>query len=177
MTKFNEDTRVKIPSILHLCRLGYEYLSLKGAKWDLDTNIFTDIFKKSIIRINPDFDEDQTERLLQDTSLLLDNEDLGKAFYEKLISNSGVKLIDFEHIFTQKYDFSVVLKYDEIKQKNYSLSAGQYFDVKIEYVDITHDEFEAKMKGFEDNLSNLFAEGKTLETEIQNNLKGLGYES
>ena len=57
---------------------------------------FTDIFKKSIIRINPDFDEDQAERLLQDTSLLLDNEDLGKAFYEKLISNSGIKLIDFE---------------------------------------------------------------------------------
>jgi len=43
-------------------------------------------------------------------------------------------------------------------------------------LNITHDEFEAKMKGFEDNLNKLFAEGKTLETEIQNNLKGLGYE-
>ena len=73
-------------------------------------------------------------------------------------------------------DFSVVVKYDEIKQKNYSLSAGQYFEVKIEYVDITHQEFEAKMKGFEDNLNKLFAEGKTLETEIQNNLKSLNYE-
>jgi len=70
-------------------------------------------------------------------------------------------------------DFSVVVKYDEIKQKNYSLSAGQYFEIKIEYVDITQDEFDTKMKGFEDNLSNLFAEGKTLETEIQSNLKRL----
>ncbi len=73
-------------------------------------------------------------------------------------------------------DFSVVVKYNEIKQKNYSLSAGQYFEVKIEYIDITHDEFEAKMKTFDDNLSNLFDKGKELETEIQNNLKGLGYE-
>ena len=73
-------------------------------------------------------------------------------------------------------DFSVVVSYDEIKQKNYSLSAGQYFEVKIEYVDITAEEFAAKMKGFEDNLNQLFAEGRALATEIQNNLKGLQYE-
>jgi type I restriction enzyme M protein len=69
-----------------------------------------------------------------------------------------------------------VVSYDEIKQKNYSLSAGQYFEVKIEYVDITAEEFETKMKGFEENLNNLFSESRTLETEIQNNLKGLRYE-
>ena len=73
-------------------------------------------------------------------------------------------------------DFSVVVSYDEIKQKNYSLSAGQYFEVKIEYVDITPDEFTEKMKGFEENLNKLFAESRTLETEIQNNLKGLGFD-
>ena len=73
-------------------------------------------------------------------------------------------------------DFSVVVTYDEIKQKNYSLSAGQYFEVKIDYVDITAEEFTAKMKGFEENLNKLFAESRTLETEIQNNLKGLRYE-
>src|SRR5690554_232387 len=81
--------------------------------------------------------------------------------------------------FTKKValeDFSVVVSYDEIKQKNYSLSAGQYFEVKIDYVDITAEEFTAKMKGFEENLNKLFAEGKELESEIQNNLKGLGYE-
>ncbi len=41
---FNEDTRVKIPAIITLTRLGYKYLSLKDAKWDEETNIFTDIF-------------------------------------------------------------------------------------------------------------------------------------
>jgi type I restriction enzyme R subunit len=111
MTKFNEDTRVKIPSILHLCRLGYEYLSLKDTKWDLDTNIFPDIFKKSIIKINPEFDEEQAERLLIDTSLLLDNEDLGKAFYEKLISNSGVKLIDFDNFDNNTFNVVTELTY------------------------------------------------------------------
>lgn len=73
-------------------------------------------------------------------------------------------------------DFSVVVTYDDIKAKNYSLSAGQYFEVKIEYTDITEEEFSTKMKHFESNLETLFAESKTLEKEIQNNLKGLKYE-
>ena len=74
-------------------------------------------------------------------------------------------------------DFSVVVSYDEIKAKNYSLSAGQYFEVKIEYTDISTAEFTTKMKTFESNLEELFAESKTLEKEIQNNLKGLKHES
>ena len=73
-------------------------------------------------------------------------------------------------------DFSVVVSYEEIKAKNYSLSAGQYFEVKIDYVDITNEEFTAKLKGFEDNLNDLFAESKVLESEIQHNLKSLKYE-
>ena len=73
-------------------------------------------------------------------------------------------------------DFSVVVSYDEITTKNYSLSAGQYFDVKIKYVDITHEEFEAKMKGFTNNLEGMFAESRELEGEIQKQLKGLRYE-
>lgn len=75
-----------------------------------------------------------------------------------------------------KEDFSVVVSYEEIKAKNYSFSAGQYFEVKIEYTDITPQEFENKMKSFENNLSELFKESKALENEIQNNLKGLRYE-
>ena len=75
-----------------------------------------------------------------------------------------------------KEDFSVVVSYDDIKAKNYSLSAGQYFEVKIEYTDLSPKEFEDKMKTFESNLSTLFSESKTLEMEIQNNLKGLRYE-
>ena len=84
--KFNEDSRVKIPTILHLIRLGYEYLSLKEASWDIETNIFPDLFNEAISRLNPDIEADGITRLLE---LSLDNEDLGKAFYEKLTDQSG----------------------------------------------------------------------------------------
>jgi len=67
-------------------------------------------------------------------------------------------------------DFSVVVSYDQIKEKNYSLSAGQYFEVKIEYVDITPEAFATKMEAFKSNLNNLFAESKELEAEIINNI-------
>ncbi|WP_139958574.1 HsdM family class I SAM-dependent methyltransferase [Flavicella sediminum] len=86
------------------------------------------------------------------------------------------QIIDIFNAKEAKEDFSVVVSYDDIKAKNYSLSAGQYFEVKIEYVDITLEEFSTKMKGFERNLEGLFAESKELEKEIQMNLKGLRYE-
>lgn len=73
-------------------------------------------------------------------------------------------------------DFSVVVGYDQIKEKNYSFSAGQYFDVKIEYIDVTPAEFSEKMKSFQSNLDNLFSESKELELEIQRQLKGIKYE-
>lgn len=73
-------------------------------------------------------------------------------------------------------DFTVVVSYEQIKEKNYSFSAGQYFDVKIEYTDITPEEFTTKMNGFKANLKNLFAESKDLETDIQKQLEGLTYE-
>ncbi|NBW29956.1 MAG: SAM-dependent DNA methyltransferase [Flavobacteriales bacterium] len=73
-------------------------------------------------------------------------------------------------------DFTVVVSYDQIKEKNYSFSAGQYFEVKIEYTDISPAEFEIKMGGFKTNLDSLFAESKTLEKEIQKQLNGMKYE-
>jgi len=111
--KFNEDSRVKIPSIIHLTRLGYTYLSLKDAIWDETTNIFTDIFKKRIAEINPGIEEEDIERILEDISISLDNEDLGKAFYEQLIDQSGIKLIDFSDF--NKNSFHVVT---ELSYKN-----------------------------------------------------------
>jgi type I restriction enzyme M protein len=73
-------------------------------------------------------------------------------------------------------DFTVVVSYEQIAEKNYSFSAGQYFDVKIEYTDITPKEFAQKMEGFKSNLESLFAESKKLEKEIQRQLGGLRYE-
>lgn len=85
------------------------------------------------------------------------------------------EIIDVFNTKKAKDDFSVVVSYNDIKVKNYSLSAGQYFDIKIEYTDITNEEFKAKVKGFESNLSSLFSESKTLEKEIKENLKSLNY--
>ena len=73
-------------------------------------------------------------------------------------------------------DFSVVVSYEQIAEKNYSFSAGQYFDVKIEYTDITPEEFAAKMKAFQTNLDSMFKESRELEREIQRHLKELNYE-
>lgn len=73
-------------------------------------------------------------------------------------------------------DFSVQVTYDEIKDKNYSLSAGQYFEVKIEFVELTPKEFENKMNSFKFNLEKLFSEGKSLEDEIKERLEELSYE-
>ena len=63
-------------------------------------------------------------------------------------------------------DFSVAVTYDEIKEKGYSLSAGQYFDIKIDYVDITEEEFNQRMANYKQTLSEKFAESHRFEEEI-----------
>lgn len=73
-------------------------------------------------------------------------------------------------------DFSVAVTYDEIKEKKYSLAAGQYFDVKIEYIPLTQEEFAAKMNGYTEELEKLFAEGDKLQKEIIAQLKKVKYE-
>lgn len=73
-------------------------------------------------------------------------------------------------------DFSVAVTYDEIIAKKYSLSAGQYFDVKIEYVDLTQDEFNAKMAEYTSKLTKYFTEGNKLQGEILEQLKKVKYE-
>ena len=73
-------------------------------------------------------------------------------------------------------DFSVKVTYDDIKNKNYSLSAGQYFEVKIEYMELSEAEFEEKMNTYKSNLEKYFAEGKNLEEKILEGLEELWYE-
>jgi type I restriction enzyme R subunit len=111
--KFNEDSRVKIPTIIHLTRLGYDYISLKNHSWDVSTNIFTDIFKSSVGKINPELSDHDLDRLIDKISLTLENEDLGKSFYEMLTSKTGVQLIDFENF--DNNDFKVVTELPCIK--------------------------------------------------------------
>ena len=85
MSKFNEDSRVKLPAILHLTQLGYTYLSLKDAVWDEETNIFTEIFKAAIQRINPELSEKDTERLYQEISLDLETFMLSQNLPTKMV--------------------------------------------------------------------------------------------
>lgn len=72
-------------------------------------------------------------------------------------------------------DFSVAVTYDEIKEKGYSLSAGQYFDIKIDYVDITEEEFNRRMAAYKQTLTEQFAESHRLEEEIMRQLDGLRF--
>lgn len=97
MSRQTEDTRVKIPTILHLMRLGYEYLSTKQYKDDFDgeCNILAPIFVQSLKRINTSLKDDDVTRLLTDIKLELKNNDLGQVFFERLQNQSGTKLIDF----------------------------------------------------------------------------------
>jgi type I restriction enzyme M protein len=113
--------------------------------------------------------------------VLIDASNLGKTVKDGknqktvLQPEEEQQIIDTFNDKVQVDDFSVVVSYDDIKAKNYSFSAGQYFDVKIEYVDITKDEFDAKMKSFSDNLESMFSQSKELEDEIKKQLAGLSY--
>ena len=113
MAKFNEDSRVKIPSILHLIRLGYNYISLKdpNIQWNESTNIFTDIFKSSIARINDGLSNFDIDKRYDEVSLCLENEDLGNAFYEMLTTRSGIKLIDFDNFNNNTFNVVTELTY------------------------------------------------------------------
>jgi type I restriction enzyme M protein len=114
--------------------------------------------------------------------VLVDASKLGKKVKEgknqkTLLSHEEEqKIID---AFTNKAvveDFSVLLEYDEIKAKNYSFSAGQYFDIKIEYVDITAEEFASKMSAHKAALSDMFKQSHALEQDIMEKLGELKFE-
>jgi len=99
----------------------------------------------------------------------------GKSQKTVLSEEEEQKIIDTFNSNEQVDELSVVVTYDEIAKKNYSLSAGQYFEVKIEYVDIREDEFESKISEFKSNLKGLFEESKSLEAEIIGSLENLKY--
>ena len=86
------------------------------------------------------------------------------------------KIIDTFISRTVEDDFSVVVSFDALKEKNCSFSAGQYFEVKIEYVDITAEEFDARMNEYKTSLAEKFKKGHELEKSIMEQLGGLKYE-
>jgi type I restriction enzyme R subunit len=86
-------------------------LSLTNSKRHNETNIFTEVFNESITRINSDIPDIDTKRLLEDISLCLDNDDLGKVFYQMLTANSGLKLIDFKDFNNNSFHVVTELTY------------------------------------------------------------------
>lgn len=101
MPKFNELTRVQMPALVHLTRLGYDYCEKlrkedAGVLYDPDTNILANVFKEMFAQLNPDHAGEAEETLVQ-IRQELDNDDLGRSFYKRLTSVSPMRLIDFDH--------------------------------------------------------------------------------
>lgn len=113
--------------------------------------------------------------VLMDASKLGETVKDGKNQKTLLSAEEEKRIISTFNLHQPSDDFSVVVSYEQIKDKNYSFSAGQYFDVKIEYTDLTPKQFAAKIDGFKQNLDLLFAESKELEKEIKKQLGGLKY--
>ena len=117
-----------------------------------------------------------------ETVVLIDASKLGEEYKEG--NNQKRRLRDFEidkivDTFLKKEaveDFSVTVTYDEIKAKKYSLAAGQYFDVKIEYVELSQEEFVNRMTAYTTKLQSYFAESEKLQAEIMEQLKKVKYE-
>ena len=155
---FNENSRVKIPTILHLVRLGFEYLSLKNQTWDETTNIFTNIFNSSIKRINPDFTDGDVKRLYDEVSLSLENEDLGKVFYEKLTATSGTRIIDFENFNNNTFNVVTELTYkkddDEFRPDIILLING----IPLAFIEVKKP----------NNQDGVLAEHKRIQTRFEN---------
>ncbi|EJG1814784.1 SAM-dependent DNA methyltransferase [Vibrio alginolyticus] len=118
----------------------------------------------------------------KDKVVLVDASNLGQKVKEGknqktvLTPEEEQQIIDvFNNKWTEE-DFSIAVCYDDITAKNYSLSAGQYFEVKIEYTDITPDQFTRKMDNFASNLEELFSRSHALELEVKKQLAGLNYD-
>ncbi len=124
---------------------------------------------------------DRTPKNDDDTVVLIDASKLGEEYKEgnnqkrRLRSDEVKKIVDTFRGKKTVEDFSVVKTYKDIQKKNFSLSAGQYFDIKIEYVDITAEEFNAQLKADTEELSAMFKESRKLEEEIQKQLKSLRF--
>lgn len=123
-----------------------------------------------------DKEADSQHIVLMDASKLGQTVKEGKNQRTVLTREEEAKIVETFNSKEAIEDLSVVVTKGQIIEKNYSFSAGQYFEVKIEYVEITAEEFQNKMNAFENSLTEMFAEGAELEKKIQENLKKLRYE-
>ena len=100
-TQWNEATRVQMPALVHLTRIGFTYFGKitedkAGTVYDPDTNILIEVFKSQFAKLNPER-AGEAEAMLRIIRQELDNDDIGESFYKRLKAVSPVRLIDFEH--------------------------------------------------------------------------------
>lgn len=119
---------------------------------------------------------DSERIILMDASKLGETVKEGKNQRTVLTRDEEARIVNIFNNKEAVEDLSVVVTKAQVQEKNYSFSAGQYFEVKIAYVDITAEEFATKMKDFEESLNALFAEGNRLDKEIMKQLKAVRYE-
>lgn len=114
--------------------------------------------------------------------MLIDASKLGKKVKEgknqkTVLTDEEVTLIENTFIKQDVVDdFSVKVSYEQIAEKNYSFSAGQYFEVKTEYVELSEEEFNNRMEAYVSRLQEMFAEGIALEQSIKEKLGEIKYE-
>lgn len=149
---------------------------LKGVI-SMPSNIFANTGTNvSILFIDKANNKSNSDVILVDASKLGTKKKDGKN-QRTVLSDEEIKKIEDTFInHEQVDDFSVVVSYDEIAEKNYSFSAGQYFEVKIEYVELTQDEFENKINQFQSNLKKLFNQSVQLQEQIDEQIKQVKYE-
>lgn len=111
----NENSRVKIPALVHLTRLGYRYIKQKDCSgaYCPKTNIFKGILRDSINRLNGTaLTEADVDSLVEELAIKLNTDDLGRAFYKILLSGfNGLRLIDLEDESRNSYHVVTELTY------------------------------------------------------------------
>ena len=110
MKQFSEATRVQMPAMVHLTRIGYTYFGKlsedkNGTVYDSDTNILLQVFERQFKNLNPGH-EGEFLQVLKDIRKELNDDDLGRGFYNRLKAVSPVKLIDFDNIGNNTFHFT-----------------------------------------------------------------------
>ena len=140
----------------------------------MPSNIFANTGTNvSVIFIDKARTENDKDVIMIDASKLGEKRKEGKNQRTVLRDSEIKKIIDTYINRETCDDFSMKPATEEIKEKNYSFSAGQYFEVKIEYVDISEEEFLNKMNAYRSALDKKFSESHRLESEILNQIGGL----
>ena len=142
----------------------------------------SNVFANTGTNVSVLFFDKSVNKTDDDTVILVDASKLGEEYKDanglkkvRLNDSEIEKIVSTFRSKTAVEDFSVAVTYKQIKEKGYVLSAGQYFDIKIEYVDITEDEFNAQMQADTQDLASMFQQSRSLEEDIMQQLQSLRF--